>query len=165
MKSALGPTMRQLNSIYISFSPASWRLSPNGTNRASKGADTNRLTICMCSVRNYPKDFGLVKPLPKRVAFWVVMLEDSNHLREHLRKLYLFMPQTDTCTVEVLLHSLTSALDGGKRSTWRPGKFTRGKNPSTTEQEAGWTLERSAWCKEVKNLLHFPGQVSPILIN
>jgi len=86
------------------------------------------------------------------------MLEDSNHLREHLRKLYLFMPQTDTGIVEVLLHSLTSALDGGKRSTWRPGKFTRGKNTSTIEQEAGWTLQRSAWSKEARNLLHFPGQ-------
>jgi hypothetical protein len=56
------------------------------------------------------------------VAFWVVMLEESNHLREHLRKLYLFMPLREIGTVEVWLHSLlTSALDGGKRSTWRPG--------------------------------------------
>jgi len=75
------------------------------------------------------------------VAFWVVMLEDSNHLREHLRKLYLFMPLTDIGTVEDLLHSLTSALDRGKRSTWRYCKFTRGKNPSTIEQEAQWTLQ------------------------
>jgi hypothetical protein len=64
------------------------------------------------------------------------MLEDSNHLREHLKILYLFMPRTDIGTVEVLLHLLTSSLDGGKRSPWRRGKFTRGKNPSTIEQEA-----------------------------
>jgi hypothetical protein len=75
------------------------------------------------------------------VAFRVATLEDSNHLREHFKMLYLFMPRTDIGTVEVLLHSLTSALDAGKRSTWSCGKFTRGKKPSTTEQEAEWTLE------------------------
>jgi hypothetical protein len=37
-----------------------------------------------------------------------------------------------------LLFSLTSALDGGGWSTPRPGRFTPGKDPVTTVQEAGW---------------------------
>ena len=34
----------------------------------------------------------------------------------------------------------TSALDGGGYSTPRPGRFTPGKDPVPTVQEAGWAL-------------------------